>query len=297
MSSIEILHGWTEDNLNLQGIHWKSNLKDTCIVCIHGMSGNIIENYFAEILGEEFSKNNYGFIYGHNRGYNHINDIKTSKISKNGSNETKRIGVTYERFEESIFDIDLWVKKANDLGYKKIILMGHSLGCNKVIHYLSKNKCKGVFKVILASAPDMIGLVKLEKYQPNYIEMLNEAKNNISNNNPRKILSSILWDWYYLSSQTFLDLFEDDCPADNLPLLRSPNKFNELSNINIPIFAFLGEHDDIVINSLNEDLEQIKNKAINCPNFESSILKGANHVYGNKEKELSQLLLKWLSKT
>ncbi len=294
MNSIEIIHGWTKDNLNLQAIHWKSSSKDTCIVCIHGMSGNIIENYFAEILGEEFSKNNYGFIYGHNRGYNHINDIKTSKISKDGGNETKRIGTTYERFEKSIFDIDLWVKKAKNLGYKNVVLMGHSLGCNKVIHYLSKKKCRGISKVILASPPDMVGLAKLEKYQPNYIEMLNEAKNNIRNNNPRKILSSILWDWYYLSSQTFLDLFEDNCPADNLPLLRSPNKFNELSNINIPIFALLGEYDDIIIKSLDDDLKQIKNKAISCPYFENKILEGANHVYGNKEKELSKLLLKWL---
>lgn len=296
MNSIEILHGWTKDNLNLQGIHWKSDFKNTCIVCIHGMSGNIIENYFAEILGEEFSKNNYGFIYGHNRGYNHINDIKTSKISKDGGNETRRIGATYERFEEAIFDIDLWINKTKELGYENIILMGHSLGCNKVIHYLSQKKCKGISKVILASPPDMVGLVKLEKHQPSYTKMLNEAKNNITNDNPRKILSSILWDWYNISSQTFLDLFEDNCPADNLPLLRNPYKFDALSNIDIPIFAFLGEYDDIEINSLDNDLEQIKNKAINCPNFENAILKEADHVYGNKEKELSQLLLKWLNK-
>jgi len=296
MNSIEILHGWTKDGLNLQGIHWKCDLRDTCIVFIHGMSGNIIENYFAEILGEELSKNNYGFIYGHNRGYGHINDIKTSKILKNGTNETKRIGATYERFEESIFDVELWINKANELGYKNIVLMGHSLGCNKVIYYLSKSKCKGVSKVILASPPDMVGLAKLEKYQPNYIEMLNEAKNNLAKNEPRKILSSMLWGWHYLSSQTFLDLFEDNCPADNLPIHRSPNKFKELSKINIPILAFLGEYDDIIIRSLTDDLQQIKAKAINCPDFESKILKGASHTYENKEKALSQLLLNWLNK-
>gem|GEM_PF-3030002 len=29
----------------------------------------------------------------------------------------------YERFEESIYDVDLWVNKAINLGYKNIILM------------------------------------------------------------------------------------------------------------------------------------------------------------------------------
>ncbi len=288
------MHGWTYDGLNLQAIYWESGKKDTCIVCTHGMSGNIIENYFAEILGEELSKKNYAFIYGHNRGYNHINDIKTSIDSKDGGNETKRYGTTYERFEECIFDIDLWVNKAKELGYKSIILMGHSLGCNKIIHYLSKKKCEGITKVILASPPDMVGLAKLKKYQPNYLQLLKEAKKNVSKKQPRKILSTTLWNWYNLSSQTFLDLFEDNCPADNLPLLRLPTSFCELSHINIPIFAILGEHDDIIIRSLDKDLNTIKMKAINCPNFKSVVLKGANHVYGNKERELSQLLLKWL---
>lgn len=296
MSSIEILQAWTKDELNLQWFHWDSDSKDTCIICIHGMSGNIIENYFAEILGEELSKNGYGFIYGHNRGYGHINDIRTKVIEKDGVNKTKRIGAIYEKFDESLFDIDLWIKEAKKIGYKNIILMWHSLGCNKVIHYLYKNNNQYISKVILASPPDMVWLAKLKKYQPNYAEMLEEAKKNIENNEPRKLLTSMLWDWYNLSSQTFLDLFEDHWPADNLPLLRNPEKFKELSEIQIPIFALMGEFDDIEINLLKKDLEQIKEKAINCPNFDTAILEWSNHVYGNKEKELAEMILNWLNK-
>jgi len=295
MQSIEILHAWTEDELNLQWVHWKSESKETCIVSIHGMSGNILENYFAEVLGEELSKNWYGFIYGHNRGYGHINDIKTKEIEEDGGNKTKRHGAMYERFEESIYDVDLWVNKAINLGYKNIILMWHSLWCNKVIHYMSIKNNKNVSKIILASPPDMVWLEKKEWYQANYKKLLQEAKDNMKNNEPRKLITSEIWDWYNLSSQTFLDLFEDHCPADNLPLLRNPEKFKELADINIPIFAFMGEFDDIVINSLEEDLQQIKEKAINCPNFETAILEGSNHVYGNKEKELADMILKWLS--
>ena len=296
MKSIKILHGTTNDGLNLPGVHWESDSKETCIVFIPGMSGNILENYFAEILGEELLKNEYGFLYGHNRGYGHINDIKTSEPSTDGSNKTKRFGAAYERFDDSIHDIELWVNEAKNIGYKNIILMGHSLGCNKVIHFLSKTNHKDISKVILASAPDMVGLGKLEKYQQNYDELLKEAKDNIANNKPRQLLKSKLWDWYFISSQTFIDLLEDNCPADNLPLLRNPDKFDELSTINIPILTFLGENDDIIIDSIKSDLAQIKNKAINCPDFSSNILAGANHVYDNKEKELAELLLNWLNK-
>ena len=138
---------------------------------------------------------------------------------------TIRIGEMYERFNESIFDIKLWINEAKKFGYEKIILMGHSLGCNKVINYYSKEKSSVVNAIILASPPDMVGLAKLKRYQPNYNDLLAEAKKNLSDKEPRKILSSILWDWYMISSQTFLDLFEDGCPADNLPILRNPGEF------------------------------------------------------------------------
>ncbi len=294
MKKVKIIHGWTEDELSLQGFHWESEDKNICVVYVHGMSGNIIENYFAEVLGDELTNNDIGFLYGHNRGYSHINDIRTKKIEKNNSKKTISIGQIYERFNESYYDIDLWVNEAKQMGYNKIILMGHSLGCNKVIHYFAKNNNNFVEKIILASPPDMVGLAKMKKYQPNYQEILTEAKKNVKNNKSRKIINSLLWDWYHISSQTFLDLFKDGCSADNLPLLRNPEKFDELSKIDVPIFAFMGEYDDIEIKSLKEDLGLIKEKAISCPDFDIEILKGANHIYENKEKELSEMIIKWI---
>jgi pimeloyl-ACP methyl ester carboxylesterase len=293
---MEIIRDYTDDGLNLMGVHWKVENSDTCIVCIHGMAGNIITDYFAQVLGENLSREGYGFLYGHNRGSGHISDIHTREYSEDGGNKTKRIGVTFERFGECVYDIKLWIKKAKELGYSKIILMGHSLGCNKAIHYLSNDMQTDIQGLILASPPDMVGLAKLEKYQPNYKELLQEAKQNIREGNPEKILSSLIWDWYYISSQTFLDLFEDGSPADNLPLLRNPEAFEALSKIQVPIFAFMGQNDDIEIRTLEEDLELIKQKATSSTSFTTNILEGANHTYRNKEQELSLMILEWLKK-
>jgi len=54
MTSIEILHTLTKDNLNLPGFHWPANPKNICVLFIPGMSGNILENYFAEVLGKDW---------------------------------------------------------------------------------------------------------------------------------------------------------------------------------------------------------------------------------------------------
>ena len=288
---IEFLHNYTKDGLRLQATHWLNEKKEICVVFIHGMSGNIIENYFTHVISNKLIQNDVGFIFGHNRGYSHINDIITN------DGDCKRIGVTYEIFDECLYDIDLWVKKAKELGYKKIILMGHSLGCNKSIYYLYncyKKNINNVSGLILASPPDMCGLFKIDKHQTNYSEMLEEAKCNINNNKPRKILNSMLWDWYNISSQTFLSLSKENGNVDNLPLFRNPKVFEQLSKINVPILAFEGSNDDIVIRSIEQDLNLIKLKAISCPSFTSSIIKDSGHTYKNKENEVAGLINDWI---
>jgi pimeloyl-ACP methyl ester carboxylesterase len=294
MSNTEILHIWTTDNLRLQGIHYDSSKKDLCVLFIHGMSGNFIENYFTSVLGKVLQEANIGFIYAHNRGYNHINDIAIKNTNQNGGYGTVRIGVTYEKFSDCVYDIDGWIKECERLGYKKIILLGHSLGCNKVIHYCSQNKSQDVVGIILASPPDIVGLFKKPEYQKNYTELLEEAAENIKNSEPRKILSSMIWNYYNLSSQTFLDLAVDNCLADNLPILRNPEKFEELASINVPILGIMGEYDDIAINDLKEDLEMIKNKATNCPQFSIEFIPKANHVYDKREEYFSGVVSDWI---
>jgi hypothetical protein len=41
----------------------------------------------------------------------------------------------------------------------------------------------------------------------------------------------------------------------------------------------MGEHDDIEIRDLHEDIELIKSKATNCKDFEIIFIDGANHNY------------------
>ncbi len=179
------------------------------------------------------------------------------------------------------------------LGYKKIILMGHSLGCNKVIYYFSQRKPKDVVGVILASPPDMVGQLKPE-YQPDRDELYKEAKENVKNGEPRKLLSKMLWDWYNLSSQTFLSLFTEGNNSDNLPVMRNPGKWDQLASINVPIMAFMGEYDDIAIRGLSEDLELIKSKATKAPSFTQAKIPKASHVYDGQEEAVAKEILNWI---
>jgi pimeloyl-ACP methyl ester carboxylesterase len=291
---MNIEYVWTEDDLRLMGAHYPGT--DTCIIEVHGMSGNFIENYYANVLGQKLKDSGYGFLYGHNRGYCHINDIPTRPIKSenNGWNSTQ-LGEAYEFFEDSPKDVAAWITKAKELDYKKIILLGHSLGCNKVIYYLHRNPDVDITGVILASPPDMVGLVELERYQPNHHELLIQARELVRQGTPREFVDGMIWDQCRLSAQTYLSLFEEGGAADNLPVLRNPKTFEQLKNIRQSILAIMGEYDDIEIRELHKDIELIKSKATGCEDFTIQFVEGANHDYQNREEEFANAIIEWLS--
>ena len=282
MNNIDFINdAYTKDNLRLPMVHFNSDTKDICVIFIHGMCQTIIDNYFSIVCGNILRENKIGFIYEHNRGYSIENDI----LMKDGS--YIRCGCMYETFEDCILDIDLAIDKAKELGYKRIILMGHSYGCNKLIYYYYK-KHPDILGMILASAPDMVGLQLLR--QKDYKDLIKEAKENIDNGNPTKLISNLVEDYMYMSSKTYYNWFNKNSNLDNLPVLGNSKNWYQFETIDIPTLTFSGSLE--TDNYLHLDL--LKEKAKRCNDFEYKIVNGANHFYSNKEKEISTLILNWI---
>ncbi len=283
MNSIEFINdAYTEDGLKLPMVHFNSKEKDICVIFIHGMCQTIIDNYFATVCGNVLSENNIGFFYEHNRGHSIENDI----VMKDGS--FKRCGCMYEIFEDSIYDIDLAINKAQELGYKRFILMGHSYGCNKLIYYYYKKK-PNILGLILASAPDMVGLQLLR--QKDYKELLQEAKGNIDNGNPTKILSNLIEDYMYMSSGTYYNWFHENSNLDNLPVMNNSKNWYQFETIDVPILIFSGSNE--TDNYLHLDL--LKEKAKSCNDFEYKYINDTDHFYNEKELEIGNIILNWIS--
>ncbi len=278
-----ISDAYTTDGLKLPMVHFESKEKDICVICVHGMCGTIIDNYFATVWGKSLSEKNIGFIYEHNRGHSIENDI----VMKDGS--FKRCGCMYEIFEDCIYDIDLAIETAKLKGYKKIILLGHSYGCNKVIYYYYK-KHPEVLGIILASAPDMVG--SHLSAQLDYKELLKEAKENSDNGQPEKLLHKMVEDYMFMSSQTYYNWYNENSKLDNLPVISNPKHWEQFETIDIPIITFSGSNEE----DYYLHLDLLKEKAKSCKNFEYKIIEDTGHTYRNKENEISNLIYDWIHK-
>lgn len=280
---MDFIYEYTSDGLRLQGTYFESMRKDLCVVFIHGMYANVIENYFAVVWGKELAECNIGFLYGHTRGYSNTNDI----LDKNGDSVT--MGTTYEIFEECLLDIDMWIKKAYELGYRRIILAGHSFGCCKVLYYYY-TKRTSIFGIIFASAPDMQGLTRM--YEPEYDLLLEETERNIKGGNPRKLTSKLVENYMPFSSATFYNWYKTGSNADNFPIIRNPEHFEQLETVDIPVLAFSGAKEEV--SYLQLDL--LQKKASGCPDFTWKVIENTNHIYYGKEDETAKLISDWLER-
>lgn len=284
MRNIQFINdAFTEDGLRLPLVHFESAQKDICVIFIHGMCQTIIDNYFATVWGNILNENDIGFLYAHNRGHSIENDI----MMKDGS--YKRYGCMYEIFEDAIYDIDLAINKAIEFGYKRFILIGHSYGCNKLIYYYYKKE-PDILGLILASAPDMMGLQLYR--QGDYKELIKEAEENIDNGYPTKLLSNLVEDYMYMSCQTYYNWFNENSNLDNLPVMGNSENWEQFGSIKVPILTFSGTKE--TENYMHLDL--LKEKAVNCRNFEYKYITNADHFYNGKENEIGNIILDWIKR-
>lgn len=123
-----------------------------------------------------------------------------------------------------------------------------------------------------------------------YKELLQEAKENIDNNEPTKLLHKMIENYMYMSSQTYYNWYHEDSALNNLPVIANPEHWNQFETIDVPILTFSGSKEqDYYLH-----LDLLKEKALKCKNFEYKIIEDTGHTYKTKECEIGNIILNWI---
>lgn len=279
MKIIEVI---TDRGDSLFGCLYGEQFKDTCVIITNGMGGNIFENKFLRVLGEELERNKISYICAHNSGA--FQSISFPSLNNNIS------GLCYETFDNCYQDLDAYVKYAKKMGYKNIILGGHSYGCNKVIYYLHKTNSKDISKYILLAPCDMKVYSEEElKSIKEYLPIANKLKEE---NNLDKIIPIQYAGSNFYTARAFFDLI-DNPNHDNLPIYTDSKGWKQLKTINAKGLYIMGKNDMYANKDTFKHLNTINNNS-KYKNNEIKVVEGTGHTYKNKEKELSQLIIDFI---
>lgn len=276
---MKIIEVKTKSENTLFGCLYGEKYKDICVIITNGTCGNIFENKFLQIVGEELEKNKISFIYAHNSGAFHRMDTPT----RSG----KPIGNTYDLFDNCLEDLQSFVDFAKDYGFKHIILGGHSYGANKVVYYLSQNQKEKIDKYILISPTDTERLkdheqLSVDKLMP--IAMKFKKENKLD-----EVMPEMFDNYNYYTARAFLDFIKNK-HAKNLPVYSKNGDWKQLKSIRQTALFVMGEKDDFAFNDTIKHLETIKENT-KTKNSVVKVIENCGHTFRNKEKELAQVIL------
>jgi alpha-beta hydrolase superfamily lysophospholipase len=279
----ELIKFGTKDNLQLQGLLFEPEKKTSKIlVHVHGWVGNFYENSFLDPEIKCFLENGISVFTFNNRGAGII-----MEFLRNNKRET--IGGALEIFEECIYDIEASLDILKKRGYCEFILQAHSLGCQKIIYYLSKKKDKMIKCIVMLAPVDDIEYASQLFSKEKYKEALQIAKEMIRNKKGHEPVPK--WMQYYpmLSANRFLQVSDPDSTSGRI--LYTNGKLTELKNIKIPMLAVFGSKDDYQKNP-SEKLKILKAKT-KC---DTLLIKDATHWFAGNEKVFGEKISGWTKK-
>lgn len=284
-----IVHVATKDKLNLYGLlHKPASQSNRIIVHIHGTSGNFYGNNFYPYLVKIAYKNNFAYLQTNNRGAGDW-EYEPGEIPH---------GAALELFEDSVMDLDAWIKYCIDLGFSEIILESHSYGNEKVIYYLNKGKyVKNIIGVILLGFNDSVGTQARyeKKIGKSYFS---EAEKLVKLGLGLSFLSDI-WSGIAgeapLSARSYLNYYSPGSELSKTMPLRLGKKLTMYSRIKVPILAVIGDNEEgeYTIIPIKQAIALMKREN---PRTEAYQIKNCDHSFHGKEKELANLIDKFIKK-
>lgn len=280
----------TEDQTELVGLlETPEKTTNKVVISIHGMQSNCLKQR-ETILSENIVNAGIAYFAFNNRGA----EVMTYTKKVTGEKELNG-GVVYEDVLDGYYDIKGAINKMHELGYKEIYLQGHSLGCTKIIHAYNKLKqennivnIKGIILLSLVDIPDCQRYDLGDKYDA----MMQYAENKEREGKLNDLMPEESFD-HPISVKSYLRYFKYNHEIDFARFHDKDYDFEELNNIQIPLFLRWGNVYELVIQNLDELVEFLKTKIKN-DKLDIGYIDGADHGYTGKEKLLAEQIIKFI---
>lgn len=266
----------------------------TALIWLHGLTSRFSSGQtLIKALSSLCAKNQIAYFKFNTRGH---------EIVSLGSKKKKYIGAAFEKFEECVRDIDAVIRFAKKLGYKKIILAGHSTGANKALYYQYKKKNPAVKGILLAGAISDMSAWRTgdPKKMSRAIKIAKRAKTK----------DTLLPQEYgTYSASRYLSLFEAGHAEDVFPYHNPRASWKELKSVRVAVAVIIGSKDQHLDRPAKNLIETFRKNAQSthpsfakqnlggqAKSFSGIIIKGANHGFQKHEQELSRDIMKWIKR-
>ena len=256
----------TSDGVRLSGIVYRPAAVPSPVglMLVHGFGGNFYESYFP-YLGQAAAQ--HGMIALALNMRDHDSGPKTSDFTDNQA------------------DIAAGVKHLHGLGVKKIVLLGQSMGTNRVLYYQAASGDRTVAATVLVSGPGNLFQWNVWQFgQKKAQETVSEALRMQAEGRDRDLM---LVDLGPLGKALYSPRY--------LLSLRGPtaksDPYQNIQKVKNPVLILQGKADKLIEPEIAERLHKA---AANNPNVAVQYVEGANHGFSSQQPLLTDRVLNWI---
>ena len=283
---MDIIRVNTPRGLELKGAIWGDNTMDSVVIMMSGICSNVFQNDLLCATGELLSQNNIAFIAGH--AMDAFSCIAYSDFSTGKQLYT---GVVYDDFKLVYEDVEAYVKYAKELGFRNIILAGHSLGSNKIINYLGNTTDNIVDYFIVSAAVD---LSYWWTVMPDMDICLKEAKKFVDEGRGNEILPYLFGGFSPMCANTVLG-FYNAFNLKNCPVLSGDGETDSLYAIKPSGSFVIGEKDSMAGGDARIFMEKINACCKYPEKNQVVVVPDASHIFYGKHEEYAAAILDCLN--
>ena len=279
---MEIIKAIAKRGLELRGAIYGDTSNDTALVMLTGICSNIFQNDLLDSTGKLLSKNGITTIIGHAH-----DSFSCFAYTDHSIGKQRHTGVFRDEFPMVFEDVETWVLKAKELGFKKIILGGHSLGSNKIINYLG-NTSDDFIDYFIVSSP--IDIMHWWSVMPNIDKCFEMANEFVRAGKGEDILPFLFGGFSPMTANTVLGFYNAD-NLKNCPVLSKQGETKSLYNIKQNGTFIIGSKDSVTGKSPKAFMEQLNNWTKNPSKNKVIEVEGASHIFYNMQDVYAQTVL------
>jgi pimeloyl-ACP methyl ester carboxylesterase len=288
----ELVRVKAEDGLELVGFYSAPVGRPTrrAVLHIHGSAGNFYENRFVSFLCEAIVAKGLAFLTLNNRGHEYISD---NLVGDDPGTTFRMGGASRENIDECLFDIGGGARFLADRGHQGIYFEGHSLGCVKVVRYLTEREDRRAAGAILLSPADMFGL-RMSSAGDRFDDIVEEARRLVASGNGDTLMPEMTRVVPY-SAATVVSLYGDSAKGDAFPFrLGEKGDYRQIAALDVPLLVTYGTVEEAVTVPVDDALALVRSHATSSSRVETLTFPGANHIYLGHERALAAAVAAFL---
>ena len=262
----------TADNERLHGalLTPVDGAADLALIFVHGVAMNF---YLPPLFnfGQELAQRGYHSFVINTRGHDWI--ARAGNLQKFG-------GAAYENLDDCIADLDATIDFLKQRGYRRFILIGHSLGAIKSIIYQGTQRRSDIASIVACSTPKQFYSERVER-QPRFRELIATAEQLVAEGKSEElIMVPVGVNPGLFTARTHLDKYGRDDANDCRP---------HAKNVGCPVLAIAGGAEPPFFHDYAREIVAAAGGASTY-----QCVDGANHFYNRHTSEMVEVIGKWL---